>query len=557
MKQQDLLIQPEGRPAPDRGGVFPMEVILTVCPETAAEGGLPATRKVVRKGGFCRTILPLAQVALLFLFYIHSASAATITAQSCDLADVQAAISAAADGDTVAIPAGTSAWAAQLVVNAGKNLTIQGAGIDQTIIIDEVPKDGSPESTLMIVNTVAGKSFRLTGITFSGGSQMDRSIWAKGVLVIGGNSKAWRVDHVRFDEPRTIAMRVYGDTYGVIDHSIFDLSTPAINVFHDTWGGAAYGDGSWADATDLGTKKAVYIEDNVFNRTPSGEFVIDSFGGGRFVARYNTFNGASSASHGTESGGRLRSIRSYEIYNNTFTHLPEWGFTAVFLRGGTGVIWSNTISGFQTGVLAANYRDVDSFRPWGACDGSSPYDKNDGIIYDSGNHNGPRDAKVLTAGKTWTPDQWKGYSLRNTTKDWGTYIVSNTSNTISVRASNYGRDYTWTPGDRFEILRASVAIDQVGRGKGALLSGEQPLPQAWPEQLSEPVYVWGNVMTKAHNGREAGSNHPRVQVGRDIIIGTPKPGYVPYVYPHPLVTAAAEPNRSEEAPERKAAPRKK
>jgi hypothetical protein len=32
-----------------------------------------------------------------------------------------------------------------------------------------------------------------------------------------------------------------------------------------------------------------------------------------------------------------------------------------------------------------------------------------------------------------------------------------------------------------------------------------------------------------------------MQVGRDLLLDTPKPGYVPYTYPHPLVGGASTP----------------
>jgi hypothetical protein len=84
------------------------------------------------------------------------------------------------------------------------------------------------------------------------------------------------------------------------------------------------------------------------------------------------------ASHGTESSGRGRSIRSYEIYRNRFAF--EKGrehFTAMFFRGGTGVIFDNTVTGgYHAFALATNYRSRKSYAPWGRCDGTSKWDGN-------------------------------------------------------------------------------------------------------------------------------------------------------------------------------------
>ncbi|MCL4204643.1 MAG: hypothetical protein KJ000_19320 [Pirellulaceae bacterium] len=49
-----------------------------------------------------------------------------------------------------------------------------------------------------------------------------------------------------------------------------------------------------------------------------------------------------------------------------------------------------------------------------------------------------------------------------------------------------------------------------------------------------PTCVWNNTL----NGRVGRlvSSSPRIQDGVDFFNGTPKPGYTPYAYPHPLVS---------------------
>src|SRR5262245_10534631 len=66
---------------------------------------------------------------ILTLLLLSSANAAMFTAASLALGDVQAAVNAAADGDTIMLPAGTSPdWTGRLTVD-GKNLAILGAGM--------------------------------------------------------------------------------------------------------------------------------------------------------------------------------------------------------------------------------------------------------------------------------------------------------------------------------------------------------------------------------------------------------------------------------------------
>ena len=78
------------------------------------------------------------------------------------------AIDAAKDGDTVQLPEGTAVW--KKGWNAGhdakmKAITIQGAGIDRTIIRDGRSESGGPP---FVLPGVEGKPFRITGITFDG-----------------------------------------------------------------------------------------------------------------------------------------------------------------------------------------------------------------------------------------------------------------------------------------------------------------------------------------------------------------------------------------------------
>ncbi len=125
----------------------------------------------------------LSAVLAVLLFASSSAvQARMINAASPSLTDVRRAVASAADGDTVIIPAGTAAWTSGLTITKG--ITIQGQTTvsgdhsiwsvtspppvsDKTILVDNITSgarffDGSP--------MLPGKSFRVTGITFTGGT---------------------------------------------------------------------------------------------------------------------------------------------------------------------------------------------------------------------------------------------------------------------------------------------------------------------------------------------------------------------------------------------------
>lgn len=86
--------------------------------------------------------------------------AATVSALSVAFADVEAAVSAAVDGDIVMIPPGTAKWTGDSKLNiSGKAITLQGAGVGRTIIQDAV------QGQLISWDLSPGAS-RMTGIEF-------------------------------------------------------------------------------------------------------------------------------------------------------------------------------------------------------------------------------------------------------------------------------------------------------------------------------------------------------------------------------------------------------
>ena len=353
-------------------------------------------------------------------------------------------------------------------------------------------------------------------------------------------------DHTEFDRPHTRAVYIQGSVLGVIDHNHVISSggqRGAIVVEHPKWGGGDHGDGSWADASHWGTDRFVFIEDNVFDGPPDGHMdATDATKGGRFVFRYNELTNAKVGAHGTDSSGRDRGGRAFEVYGNVATHSPDWPMF-VRLRSGTALIHGNTVRGFNQLVALTNYRSTTNYRTWKSCDGSYGFDVNDGIVYDSGTHNGLAGSVNLTdTTKNWQSNFWSrgGFSVRNTTRSRGGYAISNTAHTIRIVGAQFGPKARFYPGDRYQILRTTLCMDAPGSGKGDLLSGNDPAPKVWPHQVRDPVYVWENVHNDGEGAAAATSfgKNPHIVEGRDYFNDIPKPGYAPFVYPHPLVSDA-------------------
>ena len=189
-------------------------------------------------------------------------------------------IQTAHDGDTITLPAGTFIWTAGVSLTKGITIsgqtTITGAGTanctanDQTIIIDE--KLRSTPGSLLKATIPAGKSFRLTGITFrrgtvnivggDGGIRVDSS---------GGLVQSARIDHCHFYHLAWNAMlQVSGWTYGVDDHNLFEQGDDANHSHFITNGstnGHTNGNGAWADFPYYGSDKFWFIEDNTIKGT--------------------------------------------------------------------------------------------------------------------------------------------------------------------------------------------------------------------------------------------------------------------------------------------------
>ena len=296
----------------------------------------------------------------------------TIQAASGAQQDVQAAVDAARDGDTVLVPEGTVTWTTltartPAVRIADKAVTLRGAGIDGTVVVDGTGQLSGEEP--LSVRSTAERPVRVSGFTFK---DMPRRNSAEPAVGISGTH--WRIDHCKFDATETKGRGIWGGTQGLIDNCVFVNCTQGVAVMGD-------GDASWDRPLGLGTAAAVYIEDCLFEYTEWGDGAIDAYNGARYVLRHNRLVGISMGHHGLDSGG-YRSTFSFEIYNNQMDgrHMPSQG-RAIHFRGGTGVVFGNTLVNYKSGIGLSSYRSFDRFNnkggKWGLCDGTNPLDGNE------------------------------------------------------------------------------------------------------------------------------------------------------------------------------------
>jgi hypothetical protein len=475
---------------------------------------------------------------------------ADIPAASASYADVNTAVSAAANGDRVLVPAGSATWPSSLVIS-GKAIELIGAGIGSTVITDGVVRTGGLPR-MISWDTIDGGLSRFSGFTINGGVEADG--FNKGIIYITGSSHQFRMDHNAITPTAvTSGVQFDGDLRGVVDHNTITVDHAfGIYTFHNTWGGVGnYGDNSFAQPDSIGTVEALFVEDNQFinNQTVNFfNFAVDGWSGSRVVYRHNTFTNCVWDNHGTESGGRLRGARQLEVHDNTFIiDLQGNAFPSVIgLRSGTGVIYNNAVTatnGTLTRVAdGVNYRN-DPFEPFyifGWAGKVTPV---------SITHSGTT-ATVTTTdryglasfhGYAYT-DNYVQIAGANQAPYNGIFQVTGfTASTFTyTMASDPGATATGTlvvssPWDGNTDAFGYRAIDQIGAGQCDLISGDVPVPTGNVHQALEPLYVWGNTLNgSASNFGIDQTNSPSVVVENRDYYNSARPGWSPYTYPHPL-----------------------
>jgi hypothetical protein len=472
-----------------------------------------------------------------------------VAAPTCEAPDVQAALDGAPKGATVRLPAGTCVWS-QTVTAANDDVTLRGAGEGATILLSAV------DGTFLALRPPAATSrVRVTAMTFSPAPGATATSNSPPIYVAGACAKEGCA-HVRLDHLGLEGWAYYGwadpgnnftafllrisDVFGVMDHvhaHVLARGELANVGFTSYLGVGEFGDGAWASPDDFGTERFFYIEDSTFEVPAEGQWALTDTdnapaGGGRFVVRHDVLKNFTVQTHGTESTGRTRGARAYEVYENELECSDANGCQLVNLRGGTGLVWGNSITtpgGFVSGFVSLGaYRTFADLGGWGRCDGTGPWDDNDGVVYASGvvtasTPPAPVEATVTDAAQSWAPDQWKEdgapYSLVDVTQSFGYEIAGNGADTVTL--ANMGQDYwagppTWSPGDAFQILRARACIDQPGRGQGDLLSGDPPSTKGWVHDALAPVYEWGDTLSGTNWGGWVGSDTARIVEGRDF-----------------------------------------
>jgi hypothetical protein len=288
---------------------------------------------------------------------------------------------------TINLSAGTLATTATYTINMSSgfanvtSLRIFGAGTVPT-----GSTRGSAGSTVFNRGTGTTVMFAVTGssakkIRLSNFKMINGGAHYTGYISIYGTSKpssggGFRVDHIDFGDStnrigRARAVYINGYTYGVVDHNEIHSSYQVFQVFDVTGGNP-----SWHRAISIGTNDAVYFEDNTATNYDAYKnwMFCDTVSGARVAVRYNTINGFYVGGHDALAQGS-RSTFQYEAYNNTIDYISaqSGGDPHIFIRGGTHIIYNNTMlksgsgSISASGIVMQNDRSMDlpsAAPPW-------------------------------------------------------------------------------------------------------------------------------------------------------------------------------------------------
>jgi len=262
-----------------------------------------------------------------------------------DSGDIQQIVNAAGPGGLASLPDGC--YRITSTVNLPPGIRLVGAGADKTILYRD------PERTYWepILQVRGGKDApvgtQISGLALAGVRDPTDIGQDYGILI--SDVQDFRIDHCYFEGFGWAGVRVEGDSSGVIDHAIF-VENFKSGIDNLGYGVAVYGEDNWTAELTPGGAQAVFVEDSLF---VANRHAIAASAGAHYVFRYNQVLQSAVAcavdAHGM-GYGNARGTRYVEIYQNVIEE-PGYDWCGVGIRGGAGVIFENTIEGYENPIL--------------------------------------------------------------------------------------------------------------------------------------------------------------------------------------------------------------
>ena len=281
------------------------------------------------------------------------------------------------------------------------------------------------------------------------------------------------------------------------------------------------------------TSEPVVIENNSFTISGSGLFILNTVGG--VIIAGNSFTG--------DWDDSFIQPKSYTSDSNTSWTTPS-------------TMGANDTTGKLNHYVEGNTFFGGTNQGIDADDNTRVVYRYNRLTYSSFNSHG-YDSSVAGVRhwevyeNTWLYPSFTGSPANNsvTNQGWAIWIRGGTgvifnNNIPDIRSSWWG-----DPAEYKFSIRAAEDIRRQGSNSCADVA--YPVPRQLGQShdgsrsITDPIYVWNNVGPGAGIaggwtwGNPCGLTWTDFyRAGRDYVSGTPKPGYTPYAYPHPLRSAA-------------------
>lgn len=262
-----------------------------------------------------------------------------------DSQDVQQMINTASTDGVAHLPQGC--FRITTTINMPTCTRLVGAGADKTILYRD-PESQYSQPILQLRSTQSEAcATQISGIAFLGVRNSNDSGQDYGLKIT--SVRGFRLDHSYFEGFGFAAVRVEGDSSGVIDHAIF-VDNFKQGIDNLGYGVVVYGAGQWKDDLQPGGAEAVFVENNLF---VGNRHAIAASSGAYYVFRKNqVMHGVEACAidaHGMGYGS-AHGTQYVEIYRNTVID-PVYAECGIGTRGGAGVIFENMIQGYKNPIL--------------------------------------------------------------------------------------------------------------------------------------------------------------------------------------------------------------
>lgn len=392
--------------------------------------------------------------------------------------DTQAAVNAVPEGGTVQIPNGTYTWSGNVTI-LGKTVHLLGQSAGGVTI-----HNANQSTEILTVNKSTTGYVEVANLYID--SVTSAPNFTSHLVVLSPDGHAGK--------PVLLHDCTFVSLNGGVEYAVtWNGNGGVVWNCHFFSGGSDiegiqfYSDPSdWTYLETLGTDDTdgtnnTYVEDCDFHNAWTGATNFDD--NSRVVVRNCTFDNAAVGSHGQETSPW--GVRHFEVYNNTFLYATQ----------GT----TPAIDGLQVYPLNLNY--------WCLIRGGT------GVIFDN----------VMPA-----------------------ILFDKCAALLAVFSINRL--------DQIPCQTSYPAARQVGQGWNGTGYCYPSVPQDGCGYFTDPLYIWGNsggapassdyVCLDQYSPDECGNGQlidDYLQQGRDYIVGTARPGYTPYTYPHPLRGAIGNP----------------